>query len=114
MTSNVRMAHMDTELEAFIPLFPPADLTDPVTARKSLAELAAAAPVPDTGGMEIEDRMVPAGPDVPVRIYRPQRAQGVIVWLHGGGFVMGDLENSPSSMTGRRHGRPGTSPIRPS
>ena len=42
--------------------------------------------------MEIEDRTVPADPDVPVRIYRPQRAQGAIIWLHGGGFVMGDLE----------------------
>jgi acetyl esterase/lipase len=85
------MAAMDRELEAFIPLFPPADLTDPVTARKGLAELAAAAPAPDTRGMEIEDRVVPADPDVPVRIYRPYPAQGAIVWLHGGGFVMGDL-----------------------
>ena len=42
--------------------------------------------------MEIEDRTVPADPDVPVRIYRPHRAQGAIIWLHGGGFVMGDLE----------------------
>ena len=42
--------------------------------------------------MEIEDRTVPADPDVPVRIYRPHQAQGAIVWLHGGGFVMGDLE----------------------
>ena len=92
MTSNVRMARMDPELEAFIPLFPPADLTDPVTARKNLAELAAAAPATDTMGMEIEDRTVPADPDVPVRIYRPHAAQGAIVWLHGGGFVMGDLE----------------------
>ena len=92
MTSNVRMTRIDAELEAFIPLFPAAELTDPVTARKSLAELAAAAPAPDTMGMEIEDRTVPADPDVPVRIYRPHRAQGTIVWLHGGGFVMGDLE----------------------
>lgn len=92
MTSNARMAGIDPELEAFIPLFPPADLTDPVTARKNLAELAATAPAPDTMGMEIEDRTVPADPDVPVRIYRPHRAQGAIVWLHGGGFVMGDLE----------------------
>lgn len=83
---------MNPELEAFIPLFPPADLTDPVTARKNLAELAAAAPAPDTIGMEIEDRTVPGDPDVPVRIYRPHRAHGAIVWLHGGGFVMGDLE----------------------
>ena len=42
--------------------------------------------------MEIEDRTVPADPEVPVRIYRPHQAHGAIVWLHGGGFVMGDLE----------------------
>jgi acetyl esterase/lipase len=42
--------------------------------------------------MDVEDRVVPADPDVPVRIYRPRGAQGGIVWLHGGGFVMGDLD----------------------
>jgi acetyl esterase len=42
--------------------------------------------------MEITDRRVPADPDVPLRICHPQRAQGAIIWLHGGGFVMGDLE----------------------
>jgi acetyl esterase len=83
---------IDPELEASIGLFPPADLSDPVAARKQLAELAGAAPAPDTTDMEIEDRRVPADPDVPVRVYRPHRAQGSIVWLHGGGFVMGDLE----------------------
>jgi acetyl esterase len=83
---------MDPELEAFLPLFPPADLTDPVTDRKSLAALAAAVPAPDTTGLEIQDRTVPADPEVAVRLYRPHRAQGAIVWLHGGGFVMGDLD----------------------
>ncbi|MFG1966661.1 alpha/beta hydrolase [Nonomuraea sp. NPDC049028] len=34
---------------------------------------------------------MPADPDVPVRIYRPHHPQGAIVWWHGGGFVMGDL-----------------------
>ena len=86
------MVIMDPELEAFIPLFPPADLTDPPSARKHLAELAAAVPAPDTTGMEITDRTVPADPEVAVRIYRPHQAQGAIVWLHGGGFVMGDLD----------------------
>src|SRR4029453_17022247 len=41
MTSGVaieRMVDMDPELEAFIPLFPPADPTDAVIARKNLAE----------------------------------------------------------------------------
>ncbi|HSK92041.1 MAG TPA: alpha/beta hydrolase [Euzebyales bacterium] len=81
---------MDPELEAFVPLFPSADLTDPDTARRALAELAGAVPAPDTS--EIEDRMVPADPDVPVRIYRPHQAHGAVVWLHGGGWVMGDVD----------------------
>ncbi|MER7443843.1 alpha/beta hydrolase [Micromonospora avicenniae] len=83
---------MDPELEAFVSLFPKADLTDPVAERRNLADLAAAVPAADTSDMLIEDRMVPADPDVPVRIYRPHQAQGAIVWLHGGGFVMGDLD----------------------
>jgi acetyl esterase len=83
---------MDPELEAFIPLFPKADLTDPVAERKNLARLAATVPAPDIADMEIEDRMVPADPDVPVRIYRPHLAQGALIWLHGGGFVMGALD----------------------
>ncbi len=91
MTSDTRTHLIDPELAAFLPLFPPADLTDPVTARKGLAELAARAPAPDTTGMGIEDRTVPADPPVPVRIYRPHDACGAIVWMHGGGFVMGDL-----------------------
>jgi acetyl esterase/lipase len=91
-TPNWRRCDVDPELEAFIPLFPPSDLTDPVTARKNLAQLAATVPVPDTTRMQIEDRMVPADPDVPVRIYRPHQAQGAMIWLHGGGFVMGDLD----------------------
>jgi acetyl esterase len=86
------MVAMDPELEAFIHLFPPADLSDPLAARKNLAALAASLPAVDTGDMKIEDRSVPADPPVPVRIYRPHGAQGAIVWLHGGGFVMGDLD----------------------
>ncbi|MFF5014810.1 alpha/beta hydrolase [Streptomyces sp. NPDC001165] len=85
---------MDPELEAFIPLVPQVDLSDPIADRKNYAARAAAAPVPDTTGLDIEDRTVPADPDVPVRIYRPQgaQAQGAIVWLHGGSWVMGDLD----------------------
>ena len=92
MSTEARTPLIDPELRASLALFPPADLTDPVTARENLAELARGAPAPDTADMEIEDRTVPGDPDVPVRVYRPRRAQGAIVWLHGGGFVMGDLE----------------------
>ncbi|WP_418768658.1 alpha/beta hydrolase [Mycobacterium neumannii] len=83
---------MDPELEAFLALFPKADLTDPVEERKNFAALAAAIPVPAVDGLDVEDRTVPATPDVPVRIYRPQGARAAIVWCHGGGFVMGDLD----------------------
>jgi acetyl esterase/lipase len=93
------MVDMDPELEAFIPLFPAADLTDPVTARKNLAALAASVPALDTADMQIEDRTVPADPGVAVRIYRPHQAQGAIVWLHGGGFVMGDLDTEHPAAT---------------
>ncbi|MBF6170850.1 alpha/beta hydrolase [Nocardia blacklockiae] len=83
---------MDPELEAFLALFPKAELTDPVVARANFAALGAAIPVPDVPGLEVENHTVPADPAVPVRVYRPQHAQGAIIWLHGGGFVMGDLD----------------------
>src|SRR5512141_306691 len=43
----------------------------------------------------VEDRTIP-GPacDIPIRIYAPQGSGPfpVLVYLHGGGFVLGDLE----------------------
>ncbi|WP_239675361.1 alpha/beta hydrolase [Natronosporangium hydrolyticum] len=83
---------MDPELEAFVPLLPHVDLNDPVAARRAFAAAAATAPVPETTDLAIEDRTVPADPDVPVRIYRQHDARGAIIWLHGGGWVMGDLD----------------------
>ncbi|MFG1688887.1 alpha/beta hydrolase [Nonomuraea sp. NPDC049269] len=83
---------MNPELEAFLPLIPRVELADPVAARANYAKAAAARPAADLADLEVEDRMVPADPDVAVRIYRPRQAQGAVVWLHGGGFVMGDLD----------------------
>jgi acetyl esterase len=83
---------LDPQLEAFLPLLPKEDLSDPVAGRKDSMERAAARPPLDTGDMEIEDRTVPADPDVEVRVYRPRDAQGAVVWLHGGGYVVGNLD----------------------
>lgn len=83
---------MDPELQPFISLFPKAELDDPTEARRRLAELSAAVPAPDTTGLQISDRLVPGNPDVPVRLYQPAEPIGAIVWLRGGGFVMGDLD----------------------
>ncbi|MGD9812286.1 MAG: alpha/beta hydrolase [Sphingobium sp.] len=46
----------------------------------------------------IEDRFIPGyegAPDVAARIYRPHNFSGpapAMLWLHGGGYVMGDLD----------------------
>lgn len=67
---------MDPELEAFIHLLPSLDLSNPQAARKNFADAAALRPAPDTPHLEIEDLIVPADPDVSVRIYRPRQPQG--------------------------------------
>ncbi|MGX2996821.1 alpha/beta hydrolase [Streptomyces sp. JNUCC 64] len=85
---------MDPELEAFVPLVPKPQFTDPVADRENYAARATALPAPDTSGLEMENRTVPAGEgrEVPVRVYRPHGARGAVVWLHGGGWIMGDLD----------------------
>ncbi|MFH8409938.1 alpha/beta hydrolase [Streptomyces sp. NPDC018019] len=88
---------MDPELEVFVPLLPQADLSDPAgldACRKTYTEVAATRPAPDTTGLEVQDRMVPVpgAPDVAVRIYRPDQAQGAVIWMHGGGWIVGTLD----------------------
>ena len=60
MTIKMKQIRLDPELEPFLGSFPPANLTDPVTAREQLAALAAVALPPDTTGLEIEDQRCPA------------------------------------------------------
>jgi acetyl esterase len=86
------MDAMDPELEPFLPFIPKVDMSDPVAARKTAAERAAAVAPSGIDGIEIENRTVPADPDVPVRIYRPDQAEGALVWLRGGGWIMGGLD----------------------
>jgi acetyl esterase len=64
--------------------------------RRLIRELATMAERPEVG--DVADRMVPtpAGP-VPVRLYRPSSGRDntpLLVWFHGGGFVIGDLETA--------------------
>ncbi|SEQ33293.1 alpha/beta hydrolase [Microlunatus flavus] len=45
-------------------------------------------------GVRLVDRVLPVDPAVPVRVYRPRRASALlplVVNLHGGGFVLGNL-----------------------
>lgn len=83
---------MDPELLPFVALFPTAELDDPDVARRRLADLSAAVPAPDTAGLRISDQLAPGNPDIPVRVYQTDDPVGVVLWLRGGGFVMGDLD----------------------
>jgi acetyl esterase len=69
-----------------------------VTQARALLEGFAAAGGPRAEVTRVEDRTFagPAG-DVPVRIYRPTDAAGpqpVLVWFHGGGWVLGSITGS--------------------
>ncbi|MDJ1137281.1 alpha/beta hydrolase [Streptomyces iconiensis] len=72
-------------------------VTDAAEARRLLA-LAPAHPLPPPQVSEVTDRTVPGpegAPELPVRIYRPYGEAGprpTVVFLHGGGWVLCDLE----------------------
>jgi acetyl esterase len=51
-------------------------------------------PLPRDRVAKVEDRRIP-GPaaDIPIRSYQPENARGVIVYFHGGGWVIGSLDS---------------------
>lgn len=59
---------------------------------------------PDSPHVAKEDRSVPGpagAPQVPVRVYRPRASTGTLpalFWIHGGGYVLGSLEQDDISM----------------
>ncbi|MFI0452603.1 alpha/beta hydrolase [Actinomadura sp. 6N118] len=90
---------MDPELTDALADMPYVSLADPAKARDAMRALVEvlSEPVSDAR-VEVGDREIPdpAGGSVPVRIYRPKERRGpvpALVYLHGGGFVTGDLEN---------------------
>jgi acetyl esterase/lipase len=68
----------------------------PEQARAKMQALLAASPVPPPEIYRVEDRHIagPAG-QIKVRIYTPegQPPMGILVYYHGGGWVLGDLES---------------------
>ena len=77
--------------------FPAAHTVSPAEARAN-AKKRPRSPGPEVA--KVEDRAIP-GPDgdVPVRIYTPE-GDGpfpILVWYHGGGWVVGDLESADCS-----------------
>ncbi|MCH2671927.1 MAG: alpha/beta hydrolase [Chloroflexota bacterium] len=76
---------------------PPADTVSPEEARAN-ARLRKRSPGPEVA--KVEDRTIP-GPDsdIPVRIYTPEGTGPfpILLWFHGGGWVVGDLESADGS-----------------
>ncbi|HSV35644.1 MAG TPA: alpha/beta hydrolase [Ramlibacter sp.] len=75
---------------------PPLETLPPPVARQIYRDLSAGLGLPPPGHATASDRTIdgPAGP-LPLRIYRPEGAQGelpLLLFVHGGGFVIGDLE----------------------
>jgi acetyl esterase len=72
---------------------PPVSQQTPEQARMGFAALAAVGGAPGAP-VPTEDRLIP-GPagEIPVRIYRPESAAPlpVVVYFHGGGWVIGDI-----------------------
>jgi acetyl esterase len=68
----------------------------PEQARAKMQALLAANPVPVEPIYRVEDRHIPGVVrEIPVRIYTPEGnpPMGVLVYFHGGGWVLGDLES---------------------
>ncbi|MBE1577487.1 alpha/beta hydrolase [Amycolatopsis roodepoortensis] len=88
----------DPEIAPAVPLLPKLDLADlPATREQLKAVFAERQGVVDETGVTIREERVPGpegAPDVRVRIYTPDRisAPAAIFDVHGGGFVIGDLE----------------------
>ena len=91
------MGALDPELTLFEQFTLP-DFADIAGVREwetSFSGAAGALPAELTDGIEIVDRTIP-GPDadIPVRVYRPALtgAAPVLLYFHGGSFVMGNLD----------------------
>src|SRR5260370_20101931 len=79
----------------------PVELQTPAEARADRAEMVAQfVPMPEYAGVRVEDRGISAGGrEIAVRGYRPAAGEGpwpVVVFFHGGGWVVLALEEQYS------------------
>ncbi|MEC3982261.1 alpha/beta hydrolase [Amycolatopsis sp. H20-H5] len=86
----------DADLAAAVAMMPKIDVTDLETVRKTIVELLAEAGPPDESGVTITEQQVSRadGPDVLLRIYRPDDAAPAAIYsIFGGGFILGSVDN---------------------
>ena len=91
--------HLDPDLATALPALPDLHIHDLPAARARMRELAARAVPPAAPGVTVVDVSAPGAdgdPPAQVRVFRPPvtaaRPVPALLLLHGGGFVMGDLD----------------------
>jgi acetyl esterase/lipase len=100
---------LDPELRAVVNKLPtdrPLDLTAIPAARVKMKKMVSAllANLPPVEGVTSKDEFAPGAkgdPAVRVRVYRPAdqpRQLPAMLWIHGGGYVMGDIEQDDRLM----------------
>ncbi len=101
------LARMDPEIASVVPQLPVLDLRDVTAARRARRELMdrSLADFVHDPTILVEDRLVPGhrddDPDVRVRVYRrvdAPRPLPALVWIHGGGHVLGQVEQDDPTM----------------
>ncbi len=94
----LRMAKLDDDAAQVVGLLTAAGFSIERTTPTEIRALMAAAPrVPGRPVHEVRAAVIPVeGGRIAARIYRPSAARGlpVLVWFHGGGMVIGDLETA--------------------
>lgn len=82
-------------LQVLAESFTPFESLDPPAARQSMLTMVRARKTPPTPVARTEEHSIP-GPagNLAVRVYHPlaQKTEGAVVYFHGGGHVLGDLE----------------------
>jgi acetyl esterase/lipase len=103
------MDQLDPELRVVLERFPTegaVDLNNIPAARAKMKKLFTTLQVtlPAVEGVTSQDQSVPGpqgDPDVRVRIYQPNDRPSILpalLWIHGGGYVMGDIEQDDRLM----------------
>jgi acetyl esterase/lipase len=100
---------LDPELKAVVAKLPtdrPLDLNKLPAARAAMKKMVTAllAGLPPVEGVASQDEFAPGAqgnPAVRIRVYRPDDQPGklpALLWIHGGGYVMGDIEQDDRLM----------------
>ena len=90
---------LDPQAKAALDLRAGAAPIESLTPAQARAQIEAVPRLPGPDVAKVEDFYVPGdGVDVPVRVYTPVGdPAGALVWLHGGGWVLGSIETTDAT-----------------